>query len=53
MTAVDIPEIAAAITERYPIIQNGLLPRWQSPGDPEWGAAEWALRYVMLRHQLG
>ncbi len=47
MTVTDIPDIAAAITERYPIIQNGLLPQWQKPGDPEWDAAQWALKYVL------
>lgn len=47
MTTPGLPDIAAAITARYPIISNGLLPKWQEPGDPEWEAAEWALAYVL------
>jgi 2-polyprenyl-3-methyl-5-hydroxy-6-metoxy-1,4-benzoquinol methylase len=47
MTIPTLPEVAKSITERYPIISNGLLPKWHKPGDPEWGAAEWALAYVV------
>ncbi len=41
-----IDEVADAITAEYPIIQNGLLPRWHSNGDAVWQAGEWALQYV-------
>ena len=44
--ATNITEVADAITAEYPIIRNGLLPRWHEAGDSTWEAAEWALTYV-------